>query len=95
MKKFKNWQIFLIIFLIVFLFSISASQQTKKVTKNFLFSNKDFKIIASSENKDLENIITEHAKKSGYNVKIEYDGTLNIIDRLNSGEKFDSVWTSN
>ena len=95
MKKFKNWQIVLIIFLIIFLFSISVSQQTKKVTKNFLFSNNDFKIIASSENKDLENIITEHAKKSGYNVKIEYDGTLNIIDRLNSGEEFDGVWTSN
>lgn len=95
MKKNGKWQIILIIVLIVFLFSIAVFQNNKNTNTNFVFKSNDFKIIASSENKDLENIITEHAKKNGYNVEIEYDGTLNIIDRLNSGEKFDGVWTSN
>lgn len=95
MKKFKNWQIVLIIFLIVFLLSIACSQKIDKSNKKITFGNNYFKIIASSENKDLENIITEHANQNGYKVKIEYDGTLNIIDRLNSGEEFDGVWTSN
>lgn len=95
MKDFKNWKTFMVVALFLLIWLIASIDMNNK-KNNTLFSKKDaFRIISSSENKDLENIIIEHAKNSGYNVEIEYDGTLNIIDRLNNGENFDSVWLSN
>ena len=55
----------------------------------------EFKIISSTENKDLENVIQNYARKNDIDLSIEYAGTIDIMDRLNSGEKFDAVWTSN
>ena len=52
-------------------------------------------IISSSENEVLDSEIKSIAKKEKIKVKIEYADTLDIIDRLNSGEKFDAVWSSN
>lgn len=57
--------------------------------------SKTIRIISSSENQDLEQVIEDYAAKNGYKIQIEYDGTLNIIDRLNQGENFDAVWLSN
>ena len=54
-----------------------------------------FNIIASTENKDLEDFIVNYAKSEGIDVNIEYSGTIDIMDKLNSGEKYDAVWTSN
>lgn len=56
---------------------------------------KTIRIICSSENQDLEEIVQDYANKNNYNVEFEYDGTINIIDRLNQGEEFDAVWLSN
>ena len=36
-----------------------------------------------------------YADSKGYNVQIDYDGTIDIIQKLNSGEKYDAVWLSN
>ena len=54
-----------------------------------------FSIIASSENKELEDVLLSFAEKQGLDVEIEYAGTIEIMDKLNSGEKYDAVWTSN
>lgn len=54
-----------------------------------------FKIISSSENKDMEECITNYAKKQGIDISLEYAGTLDIMEKLNMGEKYDAVWTSN
>ena len=54
-----------------------------------------FKILASAENKDLENIILNYAKEKEYDVDIEYAGTLDIMNKINRGEKYDSIWISN
>ena len=56
---------------------------------------KAFRIISSQENEELESIVIEHAKEKGYNVEIEYAGTLEIMQKLNNGEKYDGVWLSN
>jgi len=58
-------------------------------------NNETFKIISSTENKDLENILNNYAKTQNINLQIEYSGTIEIMDKLNSGEKYDAVWTSN
>ena len=59
------------------------------------FTKNTFNIIASQENKDLEEVIQNYARTKKYDINIEYAGTLDIMDKLNSGEKYDAVWISN
>lgn len=60
------------------------------------YKNKTFYILASQENKPLESIVTDYAKKQGYDVEFEYAGTLEIIQKLNKESKdYDAVWLSN
>lgn len=54
-----------------------------------------FNILASAENKDLESIITSYAKSQNYDVNIDYAGTLDIMNKINKGEKYDAIWISN
>jgi Ca-activated chloride channel family protein len=63
---------------------------------NILSTNEDtFKLISSSENEDLEDILQNYAKENNINLEIEYAGTLDIMEKLNSGEQYDAVWASN
>lgn len=57
--------------------------------------NNTFRIISSTENKDLEPIIQDYARKNDIDLDVEYAGTIDIMDRLNNNEQFDAVWTSN
>ncbi len=59
------------------------------------YTENTFKIISSSENKDLEEILKQYAEKENIDLQIEYAGTIEIMDKLNSGEKYDAVWASN
>ena len=59
------------------------------------FDNGVFKIIASSENQVFEDDLRRFANKKGYDISIEYSGTLDIMNRLNAGESFDAAWVSN
>lgn len=54
-----------------------------------------FSIITTPENKVLENTIKEYADDKDIKVAIEYKDNLEIVDALNSGEKYDAIWTSN
>lgn len=60
-----------------------------------VFEDNSFRIISSSENEDMEEIVTEYARTQGIDVTFEYAGTLDIMEKLNSGEEYDAVWTSN
>ncbi len=57
--------------------------------------NSPLKIIASTENRDLESVILDYARANDLTVSIDYAGTIEIMDKLNSGENYDAVWTSN
>lgn len=51
------------------------------------------KIVAGSENKVLEPIIEDYAKKSGKKIEMSYMGSLDIMRMLGSEEiKYDAVW---
>jgi len=52
-------------------------------------------IISSSENKVLDENIKAFAKKNGIKIKITYGDTLDIIYKLNQGEKYDALWSAN
>lgn len=54
-----------------------------------------FTILAGSELKDVDVQLGEEIRKAtGIEVRFEYAGTLDAIDRLNAGESFDAVWVS-
>lgn len=57
--------------------------------------NGTFRIISSSENKDMEEAIEQYARQYGIQVSFDYAGTLDIMEKLNSGEEYDAVWCSN
>ena len=59
------------------------------------FSKETFKILSSTENKDLEEIVKNYADSKGIKVSIEYAGTLEIMEKLNNKEEYDAVWISN
>ena len=99
-KKDNNKGIFYVvaiicIFFIIGIFNSKDNGNSHDKLTTFLSRSNSLNIISSSENKDLEDIIQNYAKEQGYIINIEYDGTLNIIDRLNQGEEFDAVWLSN
>lgn len=62
---------------------------------NSAIDENKFNILASSENKDLEEIVLNYAKSKGYDVNINYAGTLEVMDKINNGEKYDSIFISN
>ena len=103
LKKDKNNKTLLIVFgVILFLYVISRlltlGIDHLNIDNNLsskYFANNTLHIISSSENQDLEEIIKEYAKQNNYNVDIEYAGTLDIMGKLNNGEKYDGVWLSN
>ena len=89
-KKFT----FLIFFLIIIV-SVLSNKGTNKIGKKIYSRYNTFRIISSTENKDLEKILQKFAVDNDINLDIDYAGTIDIMDRLNSGEKYDAVWTSN
>ncbi|SEJ08646.1 MULTISPECIES: VWA domain-containing protein [unclassified Variovorax] len=54
-----------------------------------------FTILAGSELKDLEGPIVDAAKAAGVDVKFSYAGTLDIVERINAGERFDAILPPN
>ena len=58
-------------------------------------NTREFNILASEENRDLEKIVRNYANAKGYDISIDYAGTLDIMNKLNKGEEYDCVWTSN
>jgi Ca-activated chloride channel family protein len=58
-------------------------------------SSPAFTILAGSELKDLEGAIISAARASGVEVKLSYAGTLDIVERVNAGERFDAILPPN
>ena len=103
-KKKPSIVAIIFILLIIYFFGknmfSSVSNWAEKTVSNIIgtetsYSDKTFKIISSSENQDLQQYILDYANSKNYDVSIEYAGTLDIMQKLNSGEKYDAVWLSN
>lgn len=54
-----------------------------------------FRILAGSELRELAPAIEAAAREAGVTVKLSYSGTLDIVDRINTGEKFDAILPPN
>ena len=95
----KNKFTFIIIAIVIFIYLIIGSI----VIGGIIDNNKEggwgrettFKLISSTENKDIENILQSYADKNDIDLEIDYAGTIEIMDKLNQGEEYDAVWCSN
>jgi Ca-activated chloride channel family protein len=54
-----------------------------------------FSILAGSELKELEPAITDAARAVGVDLRMSYAGTLDIVERINAGERFDAILPPN
>ena len=69
----------------------------KKISgdKKEVYSDSVFSIITTFENKELEDLLNKFARKNSSQINITYADNLEIVDRLNAGEKYDAIWSSN
>ena len=90
--------VFIITFIIAMIMIASETTKVYNGVKQYTSEDtyKTFTILSSQENKPLEEIIYNFADRKGYNISIEYAGTLDIIQMVNANsESYDAVWTSN
>ncbi len=60
-----------------------------------IYNDETFSIIASSENKILDESLKRFAKKNHFDLNIKYLDTLDVIDELNIGNKYDAILIGN
>ena len=89
----KIFAVFLIIYLIFAMFNTKINNDNDD--EEISYNDKIFSIITTPENKELEELINKFARKNAIEVNVTYADNLDIVDRLNSGEKYDAVWSSN
>src|SRR5262249_33051111 len=53
------------------------------------------RVLAGSELKELEPALVSTARTAGVDLRLSYAGTLEIVDRVNSGERFDALLPPN
>jgi len=53
------------------------------------------RVLAGSELKELEPALVSAARGAGVDLRLSYAGTLEIVDRINSGERFDALLPPN
>lgn len=73
----------------------NSLNKNKNSIDHYTYDDSVFSIITTPENKVLENTIKEYANKNDFDVEIVYSDNLEIVDKLNSGEKYDAIWASN
>ncbi|MBP5684344.1 MAG: VWA domain-containing protein [Bacilli bacterium] len=59
------------------------------------YDSSKFNLISSSENEILDDEIKKFADKNDIDLKITYADTLDMMSKLNSGEKYDAIWSAN
>jgi Ca-activated chloride channel family protein len=103
-RKMSLGNLFLIalvlIVLILFFINFSDNKVSSGINNVFNLSESSledstFTLISSTENEDLDSILKNFAKEQGIDLQIDYAGTIDIMQKLNSGEQYDAVWASN
>lgn len=86
-----------LILMSVFLMIAGSDSDDIKISniKQATSKNSTFKLISSTENKDLDKVLKDFAKSKNIDLEIDYAGTIDIMQKLNSGEQYNGVWVSN
>lgn len=72
-----------------------TDRESKPDDKDITYSDSVFSLITTPENKVLEETLKKFAKNNDFDLSITYADNLEIVDRLNSGSKYDAIWASN
>ena len=84
------------IFFVIFAFLVVSSEDYGSNNNNdYQYDEKVFSIITTPDNKPMEEVIKDYAKRNDIDVSVEYADNLAIVELLNSGEKYDAIWSSN
>ena len=86
---FDKFKIYFVFIAIIFIVIVACKNAGKEITKETI------RIISSTDNQDLEELLIDYGEKNDINVEVDYAGTIEIMEKLNSGEKYDAVWVSN
>ena len=96
MKKNKGVKQIILFLIIVFIgITVLANMIKESGFMDGGITTSTFKIISSTENKDVESTLKSFAKNNNINLQIDYAGTLEIMEKLNNKEQYDAVWCSN
>lgn len=97
MKKLKNALITMLMFTVIGgLFTGCATNTSTNTSNNSVEAKNTFSILSASENKTLEPMIQDFAKKNGINIEMHYKGSVDImLDLKENKVSEDAVWTSN
>lgn len=82
---------FMTLALVASVFALMACSPKNSATANDTSADA-FTILAGSEVKDLEPLLPEIEKATGLRIKLKYAGTLDAVERIQSGEAFDAAW---
>lgn len=94
--EFSIIAVFLILMSVFLMIAESDSDDIKiSNIKQATSKNSTFKLISSTENKDLDKVLKDFAKSKNIDLEIDYAGTIDIMQKLNSGEQYNGVWVSN
>ncbi len=106
-KKVPVWvKILLLVIIVSYARTIVLKEDTSNSVNNTSNSNylynsgatldtREFNILISEENKDLETILTNYMSQKGYKYNIDYAGTLEIMNKLNESMQYDAIWAAN
>lgn len=103
MNKNKNMKasytilvIYFIVLTLAVLIIAYISANNKIDLGKFIKKDIEFKILATDEASDIYPLLIEYGKSKGYNISVETcNGSLDMIDILNGGAKYDAVFLSN
>lgn len=87
-----------LLLIIAVLFTLTGCGQSPEATKGVAaVKDRSLRILCCSENRELEPILNDFARNNNAKFTFSYAGTLDIIQKLNSGEasSYDAVWLSN
>ena len=85
--------VFLVLYIVYAMFNTKVEKDKDK--EELVYNDKVFSLITTPENKVLEDLIMKYARKNTIDINITYADNLDIVDKLNSGEKYDAIWASN
>ena len=84
----------LVVMALIFALTISSALNAGKSVYD-VFAGDTFKILSSTENKDIEPVIRKYFNDKKIKVSIDYAGTIEIMDKMNNNEDYNAIWASN
>ena len=94
-NKFSFGKILGIVLLGYIVYAIVHTEITINKDDVIGYSDSVFSIITTPENKVIEETLEKYARKNAFEINITYADNLEIVDKINAGEKYDAIWSSN